>query len=183
MSETISLENGGHLNYSTNGILVNISVSRPLDNSGLYKAWLTGPNGKYLLGTLSPEQDKLTLSKTVSQDTLSREGCWPISGGRITLAFPFSSPIIQDHKTFPAWRWEHRPGYKLSDPILQESASNWGSMLIRYTKEGFQLAAPLNPHYPFPLTPLFCLGSAQTIDGQPHIIFSFDHHGVPLPPS
>ena len=183
MSETIPLENGGHLTYSQKGTQVHITVSRPLDNSGLYKAWLKGHDGEYLLGTLSPEQDKLALSKTVSQDTLSRKGCWPISGGRITLVFPFSTPASQDHEPFQAWRWEHRPSHKLSDPILQESAANWGSMLIRYTAEGFQLAAPFNPHYPFPITSLFCFGTAQIIDGQPHIVFSFDPHGVPLTPT
>ena len=180
MSETISLENGGHLNITKNGNQIQLTVSKEMDSSGLYKAWLRGPGGEYLLGTLSPEQGHLTLTKTVSLDTLSREGCWPISGGRIAMAFQFSTATHSCNPE-PVWRWEHRPGHQLSDPILRESASNWGSMLIRYTENGFQLAAPFDPHYPFPITPLFCLGTIQTIDGQPHITFSFDQHGSPFP--
>ncbi len=177
MSERIPLEHGGYLTFSEHGAQVTFTVSKERDESGLYKAWLRGPGGEYLLGTLSPEQDQLTVTKTVSKSALLNAGCWPVSGGYTALAFPFSVPPSEP---LPAWRWEHRPGHILSDPILQESAANWGSMLIRHTDKGFQLAAPLNPHYPFPITPLFCLAVVENIDGQPHATFSFDPQGNPL---
>lgn len=180
MAERIPLDNGGCLMLSEHGTQVKLTVSRGLDQSGLYKAWLHGSCGEYLLGTLSPEQGQLCLTRTVSKDTLMRAGCWPVTGGRTALAFPFSAPQTS-RKPVPVWRWEHHPGSKFSDSILRESAANWGSMLIRYTDKGFQLAAPFDPHYPFPITPLFCFGTVEQIDGQPHIVYSFNPDGEPFP--
>lgn len=176
MAEMIPLENGGCLMMSEHGAQVKLTVSRALDQSGLYKAWLRGSGGEYLLGTLSPEGGQLSLTKMVSREILLRAGCWPVTGGRIALAFHFSAPKPSQQCT-AVWRWEHRPGARLSDPILRESVSNWGSMLIRHTDSGFQLAAPLDPHCPFPITPLFCFGTVENIDGQPHVVYSFDAQG------
>lgn len=179
MEHQIDLEGGGRLEVREEGAKVHLSVVRGLDGAGLYKAWLRGDQGELLLGTLIPEGPQLRLERTMSQDALRAAGCWPVTGGRTGLVFSFSQeekePALSD------WRWEHRPGRLFLDPLLSETAAAWGPMLFRKDGDGFQLAAPLDPLRPFPMTALFCFGWTVTIDGQLHVAFSFDREGTPRP--
>lgn len=181
MTQRLELEGGGWLEVQEEGARVRLSVRRGLDGAGLYKVRLRGDRGEMLLGTLVPEGQYLRLERTMSKDSLTAAGCWPITGGTAALAFSFDS---QQAQTPPAsdWRWEHRPAKLLGDPVLCESAAAWGPMLVRENASGFELAAPLDPQRPFPMTALFCLGRALHVDGQLHVVFSFDSQGNPRPP-
>lgn len=178
MSERKALEGGGSLEIREQGMMVQLNVCRSLETSALYKAWVHGSGGEFLLGTLIPEGQQLRLNRTLSIDTLKKAGCWPILGGRTAKHIHFSEPANKPKKQ--AWRWEHCPACRFSDPVLKESASNWGSMLFRSGSQGFQLAIPFNPRRPFPLAPAFCFAKLLPVDGQPHVVFSFDSHGTPL---
>lgn len=177
MEQRLMLEGGGWLEVREQGAQVRLSVCRELDGAGLYKARLRGEGGEYLLGTLLPDGRYLHLERTVSKNTLSSAGCWPVLGGICDMVFSFTG--VEPERDLPAWHWEHRPGQHISDPVLSESASAWGSMLIRLDEDGFQLAVPFNPNRPFPLTPLFCLAGVQFIDGAVHTVFSFHSDGAP----
>ena len=179
MSQTFSLDGGGCLDVREDGAMVRLGVCRAPDRAGIYKVRLRGDGGEYLLGTLIPEGNCLRLQRTLSRDALHRAGCWPIRGGSCSLHFPFSEQQ-QVKGEFTPWRWEHHPGKLLSDPVLQDSAAAWGSMLTRTGKDGFQLAAPFDPRRPFPLLPLLCFASVERVDGQVHAVFSFDHQGHPV---
>ncbi|MCI8869739.1 MAG: hypothetical protein HFF39_04205 [Lawsonibacter sp.] len=178
MEGRFELEGGGQLEVREEGARLRLSVRRRLDGAGLYKAWLRGERGEYLLGTLVPQGQFLCLERTVSRDTLSQAGCWPVAGGRTALAFSFGE---EGEPPSPDWRWEHRPALRIRDPVLAEAAAAWGSMLLREGNGGFQLAAPLDIHRPFPLTPLFCLARPLRVDGQTHVVFTFNQEGEPRP--
>ncbi len=177
MAQRLELEGGGHLEIREDGPQVHLSVWRGMDGAGLYKAWLRGNGPDFLLGTLMPEGEYLKLQRTLSLDTLKRVGCWPISGGRTAMSFHFTGAEPQHFSA--RWRWEHRPSARFSDPLLADSAASWGSMLLRETEQGFQLAAPFDPRRPFPITMLFCLARVAQVDGQPHVVFSFQGDGTP----
>lgn len=178
MSERKALDGGGSLEIQEQGAMVRLTASRPLDASALYKVWVYGRGGEFLLGTLIPEGQQLNLRRTLSADTLKKAGCWPILGGKSAKCFHFTESANKQKNV--TWHWEHRPACRLSDPVLQESAAAWGSMLCRPDPRGFQLAIPFNPRRPFPLAPLFCLARLLPVDGQPHVVFSFDSQGSPL---
>ena len=144
MEGRFELEGGGQLEVREEGARLRLSVRRRLDGAGLYKAWLRGERGEYLLA----------------------------------LAFSFGE---EGEPPSPDWRWEHRPALRIRDPVLAEAAAAWGSMLLREGNGGFQLAAPLDIHRPFPLTPLFCLARPLRVDGQTHVVFTFNQEGEPRP--
>ena len=54
---------------------------------GLYKVHLAGKGGRFLLGSLIPEDGVLRLSRTVSLDQLERHGAWPPEGAGAELVF------------------------------------------------------------------------------------------------
>lgn len=178
MTQRKELEGGGFLELWEQGMMVRLDAFRPMEQSALYKVWIRGSGGEFLLGTLIPEGGQLKLSRTLSVDTLKKAGCWPVTGGKCAKYFHFTD--TGNTKKAAHWHWDHHPNTRFTDPVLQESVASWGSMLLRPHNRGFQLAVPFNPRRPFPLTPLFCFAALQPVEGQPHLIFTFDDSGSPL---
>ena len=137
-----------------------IEVWRPDDGEGLFKAWLTGPAGRYLLGTLMPENGRLFLRRTLSIDSLKRQGAWPIKGVEEQLVCSFRDPA---------------GGIAWEDEVLRRSASTLPRYTLRREGEGFSLSFPFDPYRPFPLLPAFCF--ARVENGR--LIFSFRKGGFP----
>ena len=137
-----------------------IEVWRPDDGSGLYKASLTGPGGRYLLGTLMPEGGRLFLRRTPSIDSLRRQGVWPVTGVEEILTCSFQERP-------PAIEWE--------DPVLRRSAASLPPHTVRREDGGFSLRFPFDPRAPFPLVPAFCF--ARLEGGR--LVFSFRKGGIP----
>ena len=68
----------------------------PDDGRGLYKAYLSGPQGRFPLGALLPEGGTLVLRRTLSVGELERRGVWPPTGGGVELAYPAQRhPAVQ----------------------------------------------------------------------------------------
>ncbi len=173
MEQTWSMEGGGRLTAEEQGQQVLLCAERPADGRGLYKVWLRGAGeGRTLLGTLTPEGDRLSLRRRLSRDGLVRSGCWPIRGAEARLAFSFHEPAL--------WHCEPCPGRLVAPPELRRQLP--GSMLCRREGDGFALAAPFFPGGAFPLPGLFCLAQVRTIDGRPHAVFFFDGAGRPKLP-
>lgn len=173
MDQHLNLTGGGELTLIQEGPRVRLDASRDEDGQGLYKVWIRGAGGgRYLAGTLVPEGGRLTLRRTLSVAELQRTGAWPVIGADAVLAFPFSRPN--------GWYCESAPGRLISDPLLQTQLS--GSLLCCRNADGFRLAVPLRPECPLPLTSLFCLARPEPLNGQLHLIWSFDSHGRPLVP-
>ena len=174
MAQVLELEGGGTLALRQEGGRVRLEARRPQDGRGLYTVRLLGPRGDgLLLGTLAPEGEELTLRRTLPLGELERAGCWPPSGARAELAFSFAGPRC--------WYCEGRPGRLVADPILRQALG--APMLCSREGEGFSLAAPFRTDAPVPLSPLFCLARVERVEGRPHLVWTFDGAGRPLPPA
>lgn len=137
-----------------------IEVWREDDGKGLYKAYLTGPGGRRLLGTLIPEEGRLYLRRVLSIDSLRRQGTWPVRQVEEELACSFQERAAEIH-------WD--------DAVLRRSARKLPRHTLRREGEGFSLSFPFDPRAPFPLVPAFCF--ARLEGGR--LIFSFQKGGVP----
>lgn len=137
-----------------------IEVWRPDDGAGLYKVWAAGAGGSCLLGTLAPEGGQLCLRRTLSVDSLRRQGAWPIQRLEESLFFSFG---------------DRERAIRFQDPVLEESARDLPQHLVQRESEGFSLSFPYSPSAPFPLLPVFCF--ARVEGGR--LIFSFQENGMP----
>ena len=126
---------------------------------GLYKAWAVG-QGRCLLGTMLPEGGKLYLRRTLSIDSLKRQGVWPIRAVECRLSHPFAGAA-------PPIPW--------ADEVLRRSAFRLPRHTVWRSEGGFVLSLPFDPRTPFPLVPLFCLSRVE--NGR--LIFFFREDGTP----
>lgn len=142
------------------GLRAVIEVRLDDKGDGLYKAYAVGDSGSCLLGTRVPERGKLTLRRTLTLDSLKRQGAWPVRKVTCRLSHPFrgDSPAIP-------WR----------DEVLLRSACTLPRHTVQRRGEGFVLAAPFDPRAPFPLLPLFCLSRVE--NGR--LLFFFRGDGTP----
>ena len=82
-------EGRGWLSVRQNGLRAECEAELPDDGCGLYKLYLRGAGGSYLLGTPMPEGGRLRLRRTVTLDTLCRGQAWPPTGAAAELSFAF----------------------------------------------------------------------------------------------
>lgn len=137
-----------------------IEVWRKDDGEGLYKAYAAGPGGRVLLGTLMPEGGRLFLRRTLSIDSLRRQGAWPVRQVTEELVCSFL---------------ERPPTVEWEDEVLRRCAQRLPRHTVRREGDGFSLSFPFDPRAPFPLSPIFCFGRVE--NGR--LIFSFHKGGVP----
>ena len=135
-----------------------IEVWRENDGQGLYKAWLAGQEERCLLGTLAPENGWLYLRRTLSIDSLRRQGAWPVRTVEEEQVCSFQTPKLN---------W--------SDAVLCRCARRLPPHRLRREGEGVVLSFPFDPYRPFPLTPVFCFARVE----QGHLLFFFDGDGRP----
>lgn len=175
MEERLEMRGGGTLTLLQEGNRIQIQAERPLDGMGLYKVWLHGDHGgKFLLGTLTPEDGCLRLRRVVSIGTLERAGCWPRFWAEAPLAFSFHG------QPNGKWYCEQHPDQLVSDSVLKGLLRS--SMLCKKEEEGFSLAAPFRTDCPTPLNALFCLALVEYWDGRAHLVWQFDREGNPKVP-
>ena len=168
---------GGSLPVRADGLRAAVEAERPADGRGLYKAYLRGPSGRALLGTLAPEGGRLRIRRTLTLDALERQGAWPPAGGEVELAFSFGG-----EGTPAGWRRVDPGRLSFGEKALRAMAVRAGSALCREEGEGFTLAWPFSCARPFPLPALFCLARAAELEGERHVLFRFGRDGWPRPP-
>ena len=162
---------GGRLTVETEGTRARILLTRPDDGRGLYKAVLLGEGGgEYPLGTLTPEEGCLRLSRRLAVSALEQAGCWPVAGGRVALAFPFTGGV---------WVREEHPERLTGDHVLRRVLAG-RTMLLRRRSDGFTLAARFDPCDPYPVPPLFCLGRVERLADGTYVLFDFNRDGIPI---
>lgn len=151
---------------------VTFSVTRPADGRGLYRAYAVGPGGKWPLGTLTPEEKRLTLTKTLGKALLREKGCWPILRVECCLVFPFTERPSADifDRLFRR------------DPILRASLLRGEKPCYIKRFDGFDLRYPFRVDAPFPLLPLFCFAKVEWIFGERVLTFTFDIQELPRMP-
>lgn len=150
---------------------------RTADSGGLYKAWLQGPEGRALLGTLIPEGGALRLRRVIEVTALERQGAWPPAGAEVALAYSFAP----EPSPPPNWCWTDCPRRLLEDPMLSRCLHGVKRGLLKRDMEGFFLAFPWSRHEPFPIPPLFCLSRLELMPGGRYAVFRFSRQGRPEP--
>lgn len=145
------------------GARVQAEVWRADTGDGLYKAYLVGSGGQFLLGTLMPEGGQLHLKRSLSLDSLKRQGAWPVQRVREELVCSFREPP---------------QGILWEDDVLRRSARKLPPHLMQKNENGFTLSFPFDPCAPFPLTPAFCFARVENA----RLLFSFCENGSPYVP-
>lgn len=169
MEQRWKLSGGGELYSREAEERVVLRAESPDDGRGLYKVWLLGAGeGELLLGTLAPEQGRLTLSRVMGRSELERAGCWPICGGRRVLVFPFEQ----------SGRWvPFRTGLAdTRDPVLAKCLTGGEGLSFRTWGSGFQLAQRWPPQGPLVLAPMACMAQAD----EEGLVWTFDGRGWPV---
>lgn len=150
---------------------VTVSVKRPNDDSGLFRAYAVGQSGgRLLLGTLAPQGGFLTLKRTLSVDALKQRGCYPIASVETVLAHAFSASAPPPPPPFP-------------DDILRKAFAASRGGRRQTTGDGFTLTFPYDPAAPFPMTPIFCFAQVVCLDQRFRLRYQFDKEGNPLFPT
>ena len=177
MERQYRLEGDGSLSVRADGLRAVVEAQRPSDGRGLYKAYLLGPSGRTLLGTLAPEGGRLWVRRTLTLDALKRQGAWPPVGGELELAFVFGA-----EKAPAGWQWRAPEGLTFGEEYLRAMVVRQGRALFQPSGEGFRLAYPFSCARPFPLSGLFCLAEPAILEGERHVCFRFDRKGWPVVP-
>lgn len=178
MEQQFTMDGGvGRLAVREEGLRAVLTAERPDDGRGLYKAYLTGPGGRVMLGTMVPEGGRLQVRRTLSLDELRRKGAWPPRGGGAELSFSFAGADPP-----PGWGWTDPAGLPFREAELLRSAVRQGRVLCRREAGGFTLAYPFSCREPFPFVELFCFAQAVLLGGRRHVLFHFDGEGWPIFP-
>ncbi len=176
MERRFSLAGGtGWLTVAETGDRVVCAAQLPADGRGLYKCWLSGSEGKALVGTFVPEGGVLKLNRTLPVAQLKSCGAWPPTEAEAVMAFSFTEkkPSIPE-----GWRCEPNPARLMGEPLLAQAAGE-RSALCRREEGGFSLAYPFDSEKPFPLTPLFCFARLERLEGRDYLVFPFRPGGCP----
>lgn len=175
MSERMEMSGGGNFCFWEENGRVFFRCEREADCSGLYKVWVCGAGGEFLLGTLVPDGDTLVLNRAVWLVELRRAGCWPVRGANCRLAYSFPKPQQQTQ-----WYWEEHPQHLVDTETAR--VGEWGRMLVCREGDELRLAFPLKLSRALPLSALICLASPGNIAGDLCLIWRFDRQGRPLLP-
>ncbi len=89
MEWTTKMEGGGSLYLRDEGNYLYLEATRPEGGEGLYKVILQGLQGRQVLGTMSPSEHGLKLSRMVSRSTMGHWGCLPLTKVICQMSFPF----------------------------------------------------------------------------------------------
>lgn len=109
------------------------------------------------LGTLVPEGGLWVLDRRFSPADLRAMGVEEIAACFLRRPAP------------EGWTPEPEPGRLLEDRLLRCLCAGLRGALTRQGERGTLLAVPLAD--PFPLLPVFCLGSLRQLDGRPYLVF------------
>ena len=122
------------------------------------------------LGMLVPEAGQWRMDKRFSPAALRALGVGEIGACFLRREAP------------AGWALEPEPGRLLADGLLRRLCTGASGALTRREGEDTLLALPLAD--PFPLLPVFCLGTFRRLEGKPYLLFGiFDGRPGMIPPS
>lgn len=165
------------LEVKEKGLRAVLTATRPDDGRGLYKAWVLGPTGRMLLGTMAPESGGLSIRRSISLAELNRCGAWPALGAEAELAFSFGAGGLP-----PGWRAAEGAELHFADGSLGAQVRALSGAMLYTDRGGFFLAAPWSPRRPFPLAGLFCFADLKALGEETWAVFCFDPEGNPCVP-
>ena len=128
------------------------------ERRGLLRLEAEGEKGAADLGVLSPGGSGYFLDRRFSPAQLRSMGLARIRRCRLRSSLP------------PGWAEEEDPGRLFRDPTLISLCKDARGALVRETEGASLLALPLAS--PFPLLPVFCLGTPKRLGGSDYLVFS-----------
>ena len=137
-----------------------IEVWRENSGAGLYKTYIKGPAGRCQLGTLVPEGGYLHLRRTLSVDSLKRQGAWPIKQVEEELVYSFR---------------EQSGRIEWKDEILRRCARQLPQHTVKRNGEITSFVFRFDTRTAFPFVPIFCFARVENS----WLIFSFYQDGTP----
>ena len=149
----------GALEVSPQGGYLRFRASCRVPERELWRLAVGSGEGEADLGALSPEGGLWRLDRRFSPAELRAMGIGRIEVCRLRRPSP------------AGWTPEPEPGRLLSDALLRRLCASARGALIRRGEEGLLLALPLAGSEPFPLLPVFCLGTFRRLAGKPYLVF------------
>jgi len=174
METRFPMENG-YLLCTQMGERVRLYMEVRATVPGLCRGQLLGEGGSMDLGPMLPEGGCLRLERSFLVETLKKQGCWPVTGGKLIYP-PKPNPGT------PPKGWSRELGVEFlfpRDPVLAQAVKAAPRPLLRPSPKGFQMAWPWDPEAPFPLPALFCFAHVQALEGRPFLVFHFAPGGIP----
>lgn len=181
MTSQRTLEGGGRLTMEEGGGRVRFYATRPRDDRGLYKVWIWGGGGRMLLGTMTPQEGSLQLSRTLSRTALQSAGCYPVAGGEAVMAFAFQkSGTSSPRSQLPTgWEWAEEISDLFQDEILRQGRYS-KFFMKKQAGEGFLLAIRFDEKKEFPILPIFCFCRMEKLESKIYLLWKFDASGRPI---
>ena len=149
----------GSLEVSPRGGYLRFRASCRVPERALWRLAARGGAGEADLGALAPEGGLWRLDRRFSPAELRAMGLERIEECRLRRPSP------------AGWTPEPEPGRLLEEGPLRRLCASVRGALTRRGEEGLLLALPLMETEPFPLMPVFCLGTFRRLEGKPYLVF------------
>lgn len=161
---------GGEVILERQGLYARFTARAFLPDQGLWCAWLVGERGELRLGVLEPEGEQGTICRRFSG--METAGLGPILRGELRRAgeAPKAWTAVGNAESLFQWEW-----------LRGQLRGFSGGLTCR--EEGVRLLAmPWDKRKPFPLVPLFCLGTLRCIGSRYYIVYAFSEDDRPILP-
>ncbi len=150
-------ERAGTLEVSRQGGYARFRAACRTSGQALARLAVQSGERDAVLGTLVPEGGLWVLDRRLSPAALRAMGVEEITACFLRRPAP------------EGWAPEPEPGRLLEDRLLRRLCEGLRGALTCRGERGTLLAVPLAD--PFPLLPVFCLGSLWQLDGRPYLVF------------
>ncbi len=161
LAGTYDIRDGGHrigtLEVIPQGGYLRFRAVCRTEKKGLLRLSALGEAGEADLGSLRPGGSGWFLDRRFSPAALRELGLRSIRGCVLRTALP------------EGWAEEPDPSRLFREPLLQRLSLEVRGALACPAEEGVLLALPLTS--PFPLLPVFCLGTPRRLGGNTYLVF------------
>ncbi len=163
-------ERAGTLEVSRQGAYTRFRAACRAEGGELLRLAVRSGEKTADLGMLVPEAGQWRMDKRFSPAALRTLGVGEIGACFLRREAP------------AGWALEPEPSRLLADGLLRRLCTGASGALTRREGEDTLLALPLAD--PFPLLPVFCLGTFRRLEGKPYLLFGiFDGRPGMIPPS
>lgn len=160
----------GEITLHPEGNRTEIRAAMDDPGDGLYRAALSGEQGRLLLGVLEPAGRELRLCRRLYSRDVA--GLGPLRRGEAWCSFRFQETV---------WRESSQPAQLFQGKFLQSRLRGVERAWWRREGELLLLALPLEEGKPFPLEALFCLGRLEQVEGRSCVVYTFRQEEPVLP--
>ena len=161
--------NVGELTMRQEGQETIFSCRSSLPGEGLWSIWAIGEQGELRLGLPQIQGDYAVLEKRFSARMTDPVG--KLLRGELRCSRQ-TSPRLH-------WRMVKEDG-GFRTPWLARQLWNWPGVLCCAAGKERMVAVPYEPKKPFPLMPMFCFASLQSIDARAYLVVRLNEEERPI---